>query len=210
MVFRSNTDDYNLFMEVLEFTLAKEGGLNDDKDDGGNRGGVTWKGITPGTLKRAREAGITRAERTQDLSDHDIEQIYYYLYWRAAHCNEIPDPLCFVMFDIAVNSGTGGAVRALQETINDMFKADCEVSVDGAWGPQTKHAVLTLEKADKVIQGSGVGEILDTLPVLAACIMLYERAETYVEIEEKHPEYRKYFYGWLKNRVKCLGKRLGF
>jgi lysozyme family protein len=210
MTYRTNTDDYNLFIEALEFVLDKEGGLNDDPDDRGNKGGVTWKGVTPGALAAARRAGITDKSRTTDLTDKDIEDIYYQLFWRGAHCHEIPDPLCFPMFDISVNHGAGGAVHILQETLNDFFRDEHEVAVDGAWGPQTHKALMLFERLSKIVGDTEAGKYLEPLVAIASCVALYERAETYAEIVESRPVNRKYFYGWIRHRVKDLGKRLGF
>ena len=208
---RNGADDYTVFREILKFTLGKEGGLNDDTDDRGNKGGgITWKGLTDAVFRRAKKTDLTDKTRPQDLTDLEIENIYYRFFWQGAHCDSLPYPLCFAVFDISVNSGTGGAVNALQETLNDMFRKEYEISADGAWGPQTEKAVETLEKLDGIVRASEAGKILDTLPTLACCICLYERTETYVEIREKHPEDQKYFYGWVRARVKDLGKRLGF
>lgn len=60
------------------------------------------------------------------------KRIYQARYWTAVRAEELPPELRYVMFDSAVNSGPGQAVRWLQDALN--------VRVDGVLGPLTLKA----------------------------------------------------------------------
>ena len=53
--------------------------------------------------------------------------------WNPAHCGDLPGGVDLMVFDAAVNSGVGRAIRLLQRAVG--------VDDDGAFGPATKAAV---------------------------------------------------------------------
>lgn len=63
------------------------------------------------------------------LTQDEAAQIYSRDYWEPLHGDSLPDAVSFAMFDFAVNSGVGEAIRALQRALG--------LTVDGVLGPQT-------------------------------------------------------------------------
>lgn len=94
------------FRKSLKFTLAEEGGyVNDPKDPGGE---TKW-----GISKRAYPL-----LNIKNLTPQQAADIYAKDYWDASGCDNIPWPLCAVVFDTAVNCGVGrvlGWLRARPE-----------------------------------------------------------------------------------------------
>lgn len=81
-----------------------------------------------------------RAYPDVDISGLTLEQakaIYKRDYWDKARCDELPPALAFQVFDTAVNSGIGQAVRFLQRAVG--------VADDGVLGPLTIAAVRRLD-----------------------------------------------------------------
>lgn len=108
--------------------LGHEGGYTNHPDDPG--GETNW-GIT---VAVAREHGYLGSMK--DLDQEVAKQIYAKKYWLAAF-DQLPYPVAFQVFDAAVNSGVGQAVRWLQRSVG---AAD-----DGKLGPIT---LATVQVAD--------------------------------------------------------------
>ncbi len=121
------------FKNALEAVLHVEGGWSNHPED---PGGATNYGITLGTYRHALNTAVitgtskTVMEGLKTIPQSDVRQIYWVLYWQAAHCSELPEALAIVHFDAAVNHGVGRAIQFLQKTIG--------AAVDGEWGPETK------------------------------------------------------------------------
>lgn len=110
---------------AIAHTLKEEGGYVNHPAD---PGGMTNLGVT----KRVWEAWVgkevTEAEM-RALTPTDVTPLYQKNYWDATRCSELPAGLDLCVFDTAVNSGPGRAVRLLQGCLG--------VTVDGAIGPRT-------------------------------------------------------------------------
>ena len=63
------------------------------------------------------------------------KEIYRRDFWDAARCDDLPAEIRFTLFDAAVNSGVGQAVKWLQATVGTVE--------DGKLGPITLNAVAT-------------------------------------------------------------------
>ncbi len=114
------------FDDCFEELLRHEGGFVDNIALG-DRGGPTKYGVTQA---EARDAGYTGPMAYLPLST--AKRIYQARYWTAVRAEELPAELRYVMFDSAVNSGPGQAVRWLQDAL--------DVRVDGVLGPVTLKA----------------------------------------------------------------------
>ena len=111
----------NGFDAAFERLIGHEGGyVNDARDPGGE----TKYGIS----KRAYP-GVDIKGLTLDQA----KRIYYRDYWIRAGCERVPEPMRFDLFDTAVNSGIGRAVRLLQLA--------AKVKDDGDLGPVTLRAI---------------------------------------------------------------------
>ena len=105
----------------LEVILHHEGGyVNHPKDPGGE----TNMGVT----KRVYE-DFGGTKDMKELTREDVEPIYKKNYWDRVKGDDLPDGLDLMIFDFAVNAGTGRAAKFIQRLVN--------TTVDGGIGPNT-------------------------------------------------------------------------
>ena len=105
----------------LEVILHHEGGyVNHPKDPGGE----TNMGVT----KRVYE-DFGGTKDMKELTKEDVEPIYKKNYWDRVKGDDLPDGLDLMIFDFAVNAGTGRAAKFIQKLVN--------TTVDGGIGPNT-------------------------------------------------------------------------
>lgn len=131
------------FERCLEIVLHHEGGwVNHPRDPGGETNlGVTkrvyeeWIGacVEPGGMK--------------SLTPEDVAPIYEKNYWGRAKCDHLPAGLDLAVFDWAVNSGPGRAVKKLQKMIGTV--------ADGGIGPNT------LRTLDEYIEHHGLENTIE-------------------------------------------------
>ena len=109
------------FDQCFKQLIHSEGGyVNDPKDPGGE----TKFGVSK------------RSYPDVDIANLTLEQaqvIYRRDFWQRARCDELPPAIAYLVFDCAVNSGIGQAVRFLQRAVG--------VADDGQIGPMTLAAV---------------------------------------------------------------------
>ena len=105
----------------LEVILHHEGGyVNHPKDPGGE----TNMGVT----KRVYE-DFGGTKDMKELTREDVEPIYKKNYWDRVKGDDLPEGLDLMIFDFAVNAGTGRAAKFIQRLVN--------TTVDGGIGPNT-------------------------------------------------------------------------
>jgi len=112
----------------------------------------------------------------KNITLEDAKAIYYRDYWlnSGAQVADISPELAFILFDAAVNMGTGTSVRLLQRALR--------VREDGIIGPNTRKALETAN-LDDTLEWTVVNRLLR-----------YSELETW-------PRYRR---GWLKRTVSLL------
>jgi lysozyme family protein len=109
----------------IAFVLEMEGGYTLDPND---PGGETKYGISK------------KAYPNLDIKNLTIDQakdIYHRDYWNECRCDHLPFPFAVAVFDMAVNQGTGKAIKTLQHTLG--------VTVDGIMGSMTLDAARNAE-----------------------------------------------------------------
>jgi lysozyme family protein len=148
-----------------------EGGLADDKAD---HGGRTNAGISTPTFLEAKRRGIVKAARVDDLTDQEIETIYWSIFWLEPKCYEFPAPLDLLAFDAFVQHRPAAAARLMQTAVGTV--------PDGIIGPKT------IDAAHKV------------QAVAAVERYAYARERFYREIAKEDPTQVRFLRGWL-NRV---------
>ena len=117
------------FKLALKLVLKHEGGfVNHPKDPGG----ATNKGVTLATFRRFVNPNGT-VEDLKKLTDAQAGVVYRRQYWDAVLGAELPSGVDYAVFDYAVNSGPGKAIRELQAVVG--------ADVDGRIGPATLKAV---------------------------------------------------------------------
>lgn len=118
-----------LYSEQLQAWLfASEGGYVDHPED---PGGATNHGVTHKVLARWRGVSPwTRLPKSavQGLSKFEAAQIMKANYWDVVQGDKLPVGLDYAVFDYAVNSGPGRAVKDLQRILG--VKADGLVGLD--------------------------------------------------------------------------------
>lgn len=119
----------------LAFVLSAEGGYVDDPLD---PGGATNLGITLAELSAWRHTAVTKAD-VQALTTTEAGAIYRANYWNATRCADLPSGVDLMVFDSAVNNGTGRSAKFLQQAAG--------VTQDGSIGPATLAAVAAIPPA---------------------------------------------------------------
>jgi lysozyme family protein len=117
------------FDECLNMLLAHEGGFSNHSQD---PGGMTNLGVT----KAVYEAWVGHPvdeKKMRALTPADVAPLYRKKYWNVVRGDELQAGLDYTIFDYAVNSGNGRAIKALQSCVG--------VPADGAFGPKTFAAV---------------------------------------------------------------------
>lgn len=117
------------FEECLTEVLKHEGGWSDHKDD---PGGATMKGVTLGTYSSFLGRQASKQELRAIPWSH-IVAIYRKGYWNKVWGDQLPRGVDLCVFDFAVNSGPGRALKTLQASVG--------AKADGIMGPATLAAV---------------------------------------------------------------------
>ena len=101
------------FERCLALTLRYEGGYSDHPLD---PGGATNMGITRATLAGVRGRPVAKSE-VMALTRAEAAGIYRRLFWGRIAGDALPPGVDAALFDFAVNSGCGRAVRALRRIV---------------------------------------------------------------------------------------------
>lgn len=126
------------FDKALAAVLQHEGGFVHNSAD---PGGMTNLGCT----KKVWEewAGHDVNERAmRALTPSDVAPLYKQKYWDKVHGDDLPNGVDYIMFDTAINSGPGRAVKFLQGCVG--------ADMDGALGPKTLALVAAADKKELV------------------------------------------------------------
>lgn len=126
------------FEKSLQLILKSEGGyVFHEKDPGG----MTNLGVT----KRVWEEWVGHEVTEQDmrnLTPAIIAPMYKAKYWDKVCGDDLPSGVDYVVFDAAINSGPGRAIKWLQACV--------KVDVDGQIGPHTLNAVTAFSDVDLI------------------------------------------------------------
>lgn len=158
------------FEDCLARVLRHEGGYVHDKLDSGGR---TNLGVT----QRVWEEWVGHPVSEADMKALTLEKVapmYKMKYWNPSYCEKLPKGLDYVVFDFAVNAGTGRSVKTLQSAIG--------VLADGVIGPRTMAAINDANPKELINKFSDA------------------RADFYQGIVTRKPDQARFIRGWL-NRV---------
>lgn len=169
------------FLPVAQIILGHEGGLSDHPDD---KGGRTNMGVTQGTLNTARKTIPGLPERVDNLTRVQALEIYRKLYWDKCRCDDLPEPVDFLVFDAAINCGTGGAGKILQRSLN---RIGASLAEDSSIGPLTVTACLAA-------YDSNGWRLLGTLQM--------ERVRWHNSIVARDRSQSVFLHGWLNRIIK--------
>jgi lysozyme family protein len=122
------------FETCLALMLAHEGGFVNHPQD---PGGMTNLGVT----KRVWEEWVGHEvdeKQMRALTPETVAPLYKRKYWDAVRADDLVDGVDYCVFDVAVNSGPGRAIKFLQSCVG--------TTPDGGFGPRTLAAVKEAEK----------------------------------------------------------------
>jgi len=122
------------FDVCFEKMIAHEGGYVDHPQDPGGR---TNLGVTQRVWEEWMGRPVSEKEM-RALTPTMVKPLYKRKYWDAIRADELVDGVDYCVFDVAVNSGPGRAIKFLQSCVG--------VTADGGFGPATLAAV---EKAEE-------------------------------------------------------------
>jgi lysozyme family protein len=136
----------NNFQKSLDLLLGEEKGFQDDPRDLGNqlpdgRQGCTNLGVTQAAWEEYLGHHVSRADM-QALSIDKVSPFYKIKYWNPCYADVLPSGLDYCLFDFAVNHGTGGAVKILQQAIGCV--------PDGVIGPRTIQTIQQKDAAETI------------------------------------------------------------
>lgn len=126
------------FDKSLAAVLHHEGGFVNHPSD---PGGMTNLGVTKATWEEWLGHPVDE-KAMRALTPEMVGPMYKRRYWDKAGCNDLPDGIDYFVFDTAVNSGTGRAIKLLQACVN--------ADVDGVLGPKTLAAVKAFNQAQLI------------------------------------------------------------
>lgn len=135
--------NFDLYFPKL---LGHEGGyVNHPKDPGG----ATNMGITHKTLAAWRKLDVATRAMVKALTVVEAKAIYRSQYWNAARCDDLPSGLDVAVFDFAVNSGVGRAVRMLQQELK--ARKLYTGAIDGLFGSKSINALRQVNDVDGLV-----------------------------------------------------------
>lgn len=120
------------FDTAFDRLIGHEAGYVDDPND---PGGETKWGISKRSYPDLDIASLTR---------DDAKHIYLHDFWLALDAETLHDGVAWQLFDFAVNSGIGSAIRAYQRAL--------DVADDGHFGPMSKAAAKAMSETDQIMR----------------------------------------------------------
>jgi len=163
------------FEKALKRILKHEGGFVNDPLDSG---GMTNLGVTKRVWEEFVGHPVSEADM-RALTPEKVGSMYKLKYWNSSYCEVLPKGLDYVVFDFAVNAGTGRSVKTLQQAIGCVS--------DGVIGPKTMAAINDANPKDLIAKFSDA------------------RADFYQGIVARKPDQARFIKGWL-NRVEDARK----
>lgn len=127
------------FELCLKELLVHEGGYVDHPKDPGGR---TNHGVT----QRVWEEWVGHEvdeKQMRALTHEMVAPLYKRKYWDAVRADDLVAGVDYCVFDVAVNSGPGRAIKFLQSSVG--------VTADGGFGPATLAAV-TVQDPNRLIE----------------------------------------------------------
>lgn len=122
------------FEQSLKQLLAHEGGYVNHPSD---PGGMTNLGVTARVWEEWVGHPVDE-KQMRALTPEVVAPLYKKKYWDACRADELVSGVDHCVFDVAVNSGPGRAIKFLQSCVG--------VTADGGFGPATLAAVKEAEK----------------------------------------------------------------
>jgi lysozyme family protein len=127
-----------MFKKCLELVLKSEGGYVHHPSDPGGR---TNLGVTQAVWEEW-EGHLVSENDMKALTAEKVAPMYEMKYWRTSYCEKLPQGLNLLVFSMAVNSGSGRAVKLLQRCLG--------LVEDGVIGARTMEKIQECSAVDLV------------------------------------------------------------
>ena len=124
------------FEKCLEKLLVHEGGYVNHPSD---PGGMTNLGVTARVWEEWVGHPVDE-KQMRALTPETVAPLYKKKYWDACHADDLVPGLDYCVFDVAVNSGPGRAVKFLQSVVG--------ATPDGGYGSITAALVKKAQEED--------------------------------------------------------------
>jgi lysozyme family protein len=124
------------FDACLAKLLSHEGGYVNHPSD---PGGMTNLGVTARVWEEWVGHPVDE-KQMRALTPETVAPLYKKKYWDACHADDLVPGLDYAVFDVAVNSGVGRAVKFLQSCVG--------ATPDGGYGPATAALVEKAQQED--------------------------------------------------------------
>jgi lysozyme family protein len=124
------------FQQSLKWLYEHEGGLTNLKND---RGGLTNLGVTHEEYDRYRRLKGESLRSVSQITEEEATGIYHTFYWKVIQGQLLPSGVDNAIFDMAVNNGVTGAIRAAQRVANKLVGKN--IPIDGHMGPITTDVI---------------------------------------------------------------------
>ena len=131
---------YRNFLPCLKFTLLPENDGQPLHIDAHDPGGATNYGITWNTYRNYEKHNSFADFR--NMSQTDIQNIYYNLFWLPVHGDVLPVGVDLMVFDFGITSGTSRSIKLLQQALG--------VADDGIIGPNTISKLKLIQSATQI------------------------------------------------------------
>jgi lysozyme family protein len=125
------------FDVCFDLMIAHEGGYVDHPQDPGGR---TNLGVTQRVWEEWMGRGVNEKEM-RALTPIMVKPLYKRKYWDAVRADDLVAGVDYCVFDVAVNSGPGRAIKFLQSCVG--------VTADGGFGTATLAAVNKAQEDPK-------------------------------------------------------------
>lgn len=126
------------FEACLAKLLIHEGGYVNHPSD---PGGITNLGVTARVWQEWVGHPVDE-KQMRALTPALVAPLYKRKYWDASKCNDLVSGLDYCVFDVAVNSGVGRAIKLLQSCVGS--------TPDGDYGSITNNLVKKAEQEDPI------------------------------------------------------------
>lgn len=126
------------FEKALAHVLKSEGGFVNNPNDPGK---ATNLGCTQAVWEEWCGHPVTE-KAMRSLTPSDVAPLYKRKYWDKVKADSLPEGVDYCVFDTAINSGPGRAIKLLQGVIG--------VDQDGDIGPKTLGAVKSFDPKELI------------------------------------------------------------
>jgi lysozyme family protein len=133
------------FVKSLEWLAEHEGGVTNLK---GDSGGLTNLGVTHADYDHYRAWKGLPLRPVTFITTEEAREIYHVFYWSSVYADKLPSGVDNCVFDMAVNNGVTGAIKAAQRVAARLTGS--KIAVDGHIGPITLNAICSCNPGEFV------------------------------------------------------------